>query len=159
MEYSSYKERLSQLFHVNSDISCPLCKVADDSLQHLFFECIYARVVWRHSFWPLDSKLLNFSTMSDWIQFIISSGNSLGIPMMDCHKFQIFAYVACDILWFYRNKAFHDGITFEACNVSAHINKITIEHFQACHSVSFVPMERWIPPTPNWVKINFDIAI
>jgi hypothetical protein len=57
------KEQLSHLFLVNSDLSCPLCKVANDSLQHLFFECIYARVVWRHFFWPLHSTLFNFSTI------------------------------------------------------------------------------------------------
>jgi hypothetical protein len=97
--------------------------------------------------------------MLDWIKLIISPDNSLGIPLMDCHKFQIFASVACDILWFYRNKAFHDGISFDACNVSAHINKIAIEHFQAWLSVSDAPMEKWIPPAPNWIKINFDATI
>jgi hypothetical protein len=69
--------------------------------------------------------------MSDWIQLIISPGSSLGIPLVDRHKFQIFASVACDILWFYKNKAFHYGITFDARNAYAHINKITLEHFQA----------------------------
>jgi hypothetical protein len=153
------KEQLSQLFHVNSNISFPLCKVADDSLQHLFLECIFARVAWRHSFWPLDSIVLNFSFMLDWIKLIISPGSSLGIPWVDCHKFQIFALVACDILWYYRNKAFHDRISLDARNVSTHINIIALELFQAWHSVSSVPMEKWIPPAPNWYKINFDIVI
>jgi hypothetical protein len=153
------KERLGQLFNVNYDISCPFCKVADDSLHHLFFDCIFARVVWRHSFWPLDSTILTFSSMLDWIKLIISPGSSLGIPLVDRHKFQIFASVACDILWFYMNKAFHDGISFDACNVSVHINKISLKHFQAWHSVSSVPVENWIPPAPNWVKINFDTTI
>ena len=78
---------------------------------------------------------------------------------MDCHKFQIFASVACDILWFYRNKAFHDGVSFEACNVFAHINKIAIKHFQAWLSVFDAPVEKWIPLASNWIKINFDAAI
>jgi hypothetical protein len=69
--------------------------------------------------------------MVDWIKLIISPCNSLGIPLTDCHKFQIFASVACDILWYYRNQAFHNGITFEAQNVSMYINKIALEHFQA----------------------------
>jgi hypothetical protein len=124
-------ERLGQLFNVNLDFSCPLCKIADDSLHHLFFGCIFARIVWRHSFWPLDSTKFNFSSMVDWITVIISPVNSLGIPLADCHKFQIFASVACDILWYYRNQAFHNGTTFEARNVSMHINKIALEHFQA----------------------------
>jgi hypothetical protein len=67
--------------------------------------------------------------------------------------------VACDILWFYRNKAFHDGVSFNARSVSPHINKISLEHFQAWHSLSFVLVEKWIPPPLNWVKINFDIVI
>jgi hypothetical protein len=105
--------------------------VANDSLHHLFFECIFARVVWRHSFWPLDSIALKFTSMSEWISSIISPGSSIGIPLVDHHKFQIFAVVACDILWFYRNKAFHDGVSFDAISVSKYINKISLEHFQA----------------------------
>jgi hypothetical protein len=97
--------------------------------------------------------------MLDWIKLILYPGNSLGIPQVDCHKFQIFASVACDILWFYRNKAFHDGTSFDARNISAHINKISLEHFQAWHSTNAKPVEKWIPPAPNWVKINFDTAI
>jgi hypothetical protein len=78
---------------------------------------------------------------------------------VDHHKFQIFASVACDILWFYRNKAFHDEATIDARSVLVHINKISLEHFQAWHSSSQVLMEKWSLPPLNWVKINFDTAI
>jgi ribonuclease HI len=152
-------ERLGHLFDVNLDSSCPLCKVDEDSLYHLFFGCSFARIVWRHSFWPLDSTKFNFSSMVDWIKLIVSPCHSLGIPTADCHKFQIFALVACDILWYYRNQAFHHGSNFEARNVSLHINKIALEHFRAWQSISSAPLENWIPPAPNWVKINFDTAI
>jgi hypothetical protein len=135
-------ERLCHLFDVQLDFSCPLCKIAEDSLYHLFFGCTFARIVWRHSFWPLDSTKFNFSSMVDWIKLIISPCHSLGIPWADCHKFQIFASVACDILWYYRNQAFHTGITFEARNVSRHINKIAFEHFQAWQSISSTPLEK-----------------
>jgi hypothetical protein len=101
------KERLGQLFPI-SDTHCPLCKVAADSLKHLFFDCFYAQVVWRLSFWPLDSTAFHFSSMEAWIAAIISLEHSLGIPLRDQHKFQIFASVACDILWLYRNKALHE---------------------------------------------------
>jgi hypothetical protein len=133
--------------------------VVDDSLTHLFFECFYARVVWRLSFWPLDSTAFHFSSMEAWIAAIISPERSLGILLRDQHKFQIFASVACDILWFYRNKALHENLTFDARSVSIHINKISLEHFQAWHSLSQVQLETWAPPLPNWVKINFDTAI
>jgi hypothetical protein len=147
------KERLGHLFPI-SDTHCPLCKVADDSLTHLFFECFFARVVWRLSFWLLDSTAFHFSSMVDWIAAIITPDRSLGIPLKDQHKFQIFASVACDILWFYRNKALHENLSFDARSVSIHINKISLEHFQAWHSVSQVQLETWAPPPPNWIKIN-----
>jgi hypothetical protein len=34
-----------------------------------------------------------------------------------------------------------------------------LEYFQVWHSASAKLMEKWISPTPNWVKINFDMAI
>jgi hypothetical protein len=48
---------------------------------------------------------------------------------------------------------------FDARFVSAHINKISLEHFLAWHPSTQAPMENWTPPPPNWVKINFDTAI
>ena len=45
--------------------------------------------------------------------------------------FKIFAVVACGLLWFHGNKAYHDGVPFDACRISWHINKITVEHFDA----------------------------
>jgi hypothetical protein len=137
------KERLCQISIPILDSSCPLCKLATDSLQHLFFECFFARVVWRHSFWPLDSTALHFDFMSDWVSSIISPGSSIGIPFLDHHKFQIFAAVACDILWFYRNKALHEGASFNAISISNHINKISMEHFQAWHSSSTALDDTW----------------
>jgi ribonuclease HI len=153
------KERLSQIRITIDETECPLCKVASDSLHHLFFECHFARVVWRQSFWPLDSTAFGFTTLKEWIQLIISLGSSFGIPLVDQHKFQIFVAVACDILWFYRNKAYHDGLSFDAIAVSKHINKITLEHYQAWHSSSSTLEDTWNPPPSNWVKINFDTAI
>jgi hypothetical protein len=139
------KERLSQIFITTTDSSCHLCKMAYDSLQHLFFECHFARVVWHHSFWPMDSIAFQFTSMPEWINLIISSESSFGIPLVDHHKFQIFLAVACGILWFYRNKAYHDGDSFDAISVSKHINKITLEHFQAWHSSSSILKDTWTP--------------
>ena len=111
-------------------------------MYHLFFICVIAKVAWRHSFWPLDFTAFNLTSMVDWINIIISPRSSLGIPLVDHHKFQIFASVACDILWFYRNKALHDDLSFNVHSVFGHINKITLEHFQAWQSKSPIPVEK-----------------
>ncbi|XP_059428504.1 uncharacterized protein LOC132162261 [Corylus avellana] len=143
----------------NSLNHCPLCKSALDSLQHLFFNCIFARVVGRNSFWPLDSSALNFSNMVDWINVILSPSISLAIPPADHHKFQIFTSVPCDLLWFYRNKAYHEGKIVDARSISTHINKITLEHFHAWNITSSLTKEIWTPPSVTWFKINFVTAI
>jgi hypothetical protein len=77
---------------LDSNTTCPLCKPGKDSLQHLFFNYVFARVVWGNSFWTLiDSTTLDFSNMLDWIKIIISPGSTLYIPKVDHHLFQIFA--------------------------------------------------------------------
>jgi len=123
-----------------------LCKVGEDSVQHLFFKCIFARVVCRHSFWPLGSTTLNFPNILDWIKVIISPGTTLKIPKGDHHCFQIFVAVTCDLLWSYRNKAYHDGLSFDALPMSRNTNKVAFEHIMAWKHLSNTLVEEWIPP-------------
>jgi hypothetical protein len=73
--------------------------------------------------------------------------------------FQIFAYVACDLLWFYRNKSYHDGIIQDPLIISKTINRITLEHHSAWSRKFQPPVEHWISPPLNWFKINFDTVI
>jgi hypothetical protein len=40
-----------------------------------------------------------------------------------------------------------------------HINKISLQHFQAWHSFSQTLKEKWTPPPPNLIKTNFNTAI
>jgi hypothetical protein len=52
------KAWLKTIFPISPDDSkCPLCNMAEDSLLHLFFNCSFARIAWRSSFWPLIPKL------------------------------------------------------------------------------------------------------
>jgi hypothetical protein len=40
------------------------------------------------------------------------------------HLFQSFVYVACDLLWFYRDKSYHEDTTQDALAISKTINKV-----------------------------------
>jgi hypothetical protein len=103
--------RLNQVFPINpASLVCPLCKVVEDSLHHLFFSCFFARISWRSSPWPLDSLKWTSLSLSDWIKGILSPHSSFGIPLADSHHFQIYAVVFCDLMWFYRNQVVHNGI-------------------------------------------------
>jgi len=141
------------------DASCPLCKSGPDSIRHLFFHCHFARVVWRLSPWPLDSTTLDSPNLCDWVRVILHPDALLHIPFLERHRFQVFAAVACDLLWFHRNKAFHDGLTFEARTIATLICTSYHQHCDAWSDKLFPKPEKWNRPPLNWYKINFDTAI
>jgi len=101
-----------------------------------FSNSTFSRVVWCNSpFGPWILRLLiSLIYMVEWVEFFISP-TSLGILITDHHMLQIFEAVSCDLLWHYRNKAFHDALSFDVVQVSQHINKISMEHFIAWHRV------------------------
>jgi hypothetical protein len=100
------KARLQAVFPIPpADSFCPLCSMEEDSLLHLFFRCSFARIAWRSSFWPLDSLAWSSLSISSWVKGILSPHAVFGIPQDECHLFQIYSSVLCDLLWFNRNKA------------------------------------------------------
>jgi hypothetical protein len=129
-----------------------------DSLYHLFFIFPIARIVWRHSFWSLDMTVLPVADMRDWIQIILNP-STIGILTSDIHLFQIFAAVACDSIWFARNKAHHDNIIPNALDLSATINRTVLEHHSAWASLQPLPSVVWQKPCSPFFKINYDTAI
>jgi hypothetical protein len=128
-----------------------------DSLYHIFFTCPIARIVWRQSFWCLDSIALPIADMIDWIHIILNLG-TIGILDSDIHLFQIFAALACDSIWFARNKAFHDNIVPNALVLSATINRTALEHHSTWTSKRSSPAP-WLKPCAPFYKINYDTAI
>jgi hypothetical protein len=137
------KARLKAIFPIpHLESYCPLCNSEEDSISHLFFRCIFARVAWRNSFWPLNSLAWSSLSLPDWIKGIINPFSSLGIPLEDSHLFQIFAPVLCDLLWFSRNKAYHEGVISDINSLANSIRKTTLQHATAWHSPSPVVQER-----------------
>jgi hypothetical protein len=98
--------------------------------------------------------------MVDWIKVILFPNKFLLIPQTDLHYFQIFASVACDLLWTHRNKAYHEGTSFDALLLSCTINKVALDHYRAWKALTSAPsIEKWIPSAPSYFKINFDTVI
>jgi hypothetical protein len=136
------KARLKAIFQIPSqDSLCPLCSVEEDSISHLFFSCIFARVTWRSSFWPLDSSAWSSLSLSNWIKGLIHPHSSFGIPLADSHLFQIFASVLCDLLWFAKNKAVREGSIPDISTLASSIRKTTLDHAAAWQSTSSLVKE------------------
>jgi hypothetical protein len=154
------KARISQSIPSSlPDTSCSLCSFPLDSLLHLFFTCPIARVVWRHSFWPLDINALNVTNITDWLLISLDPHRMIGIPLAEIHLFQIFAAVDCDYLWFIKNKVHHDGLIPNALAISSTINKTVLEHHSAWKTKLAPTPEVWQAPSPPYLKINYDTAI
>jgi hypothetical protein len=90
---------------------------------------------------------------------IISPHFSFGIPPAEARLFQIFAVILCDLLWFSKNKAAHDGIIHDVMVLANSIKKTALEHYTAWKIDSQPMLEKWSPPLASVFKINFDTAI
>lgn len=83
----------------------------------------------------------------------------LGVLLAETHWFQIFAAVACDYLWFTRNKAHRDGIILNALIISTTINKTALEHYSMWKIKYDKTLEVLKSHSPPYFKINYDTAI
>jgi hypothetical protein len=115
-------------------------------------------VIWRNSFWPLDILALRISSMAEWLSFILHP-HKIGISASDSHSFQIFAAVACDQIWFARNKAHHENLIPNAMALSVKINRLSNEHYGAWKLQVTPSFPGWKRPLAFSFKINFDTAI
>lgn len=62
--------------HENMDtLCCPMSHNALETANHLFLECIFSRVIWRESVWPLNVGVFDQYHISQWIKFILDSRN------------------------------------------------------------------------------------
>jgi len=106
----------------------------------------------------MDILALRISFMADWLHVILHP-HTIGIPASESHLFQIFAVVACDQIWYARNKAHHENLVPNALSISAKINCISKEHNMVWKIQVSLSLPIWSKPKANSYKINYDTAI
>jgi hypothetical protein len=89
---------------------CPFCKGPLETLCHIFLDCSFARILWRSDPWPITTSFFSSRPISDWILAVIYPLDRLAIPLAETRKFQLFAALALDFIWFFRNKLIHEAI-------------------------------------------------
>jgi hypothetical protein len=67
--------------------------------------------------------------------------------------------IACDHIWFSKNKAYHEDLVPNALTISAHINSLVLEHSSAWKTSLSRSPEVWKRPCSPFIKINYDTAI
>jgi hypothetical protein len=101
----------------------------------------------------MDIPALNVANMTDWIQIILNP-SSIGIPSSNTHLFQIFAAVACDNIWFARNKAHLENMVPNAFVILATINRTILEHHSAWASQRLKPPAIWQKPCSLLLRLT-----
>jgi hypothetical protein len=96
--------------------------------------------------------------MTNWLSIILNP-TKIGILLEDSHKFQVFAMIACDHIWFSRNKTRHEDLVPDAIAISAHINKLVLEHSLTWKSSLPRSTEVWRKPSSPYIKINYETTI
>ena len=119
---------------------------------------------------------LPFTSISDWVAFILNPGKHLNLQLQEAQSFTLLASVICDQVWFHRNKMLKSNQPFPSSltsqpnpplspppHLTHEIHKTFLFHQQAWEystQKTTIPTHKpWSPPPPGWHKINFDAAM
>ncbi|KAB1214037.1 Anaphase-promoting complex subunit 7 [Morella rubra] len=117
-------------FILEDQVLCRLCHSAPETTHHLFLQCDFSQIIWRMSPWPMDILQLGDMSMEDWIKLIF---NPLlcGVPVDECHYFQLFASNALDLIWFNRNLAAHRKLCKDPLALAEQVVWVSRQHWEA----------------------------
>uniref|UniRef100_A0A2N9ISW0 Reverse transcriptase zinc-binding domain-containing protein n=1 Tax=Fagus sylvatica TaxID=28930 RepID=A0A2N9ISW0_FAGSY len=147
------------------DTYCPLCQMEEESIDHLFFKCSIARVIWFGTSWGIHSNLLSITSSKDIIKLIcephIPIGQSHAASSLSIQTSIHFA-VTLDHIWSLRNQVIHQNHKINLLTTIKSLESKIVEHI---HSLEVTDLETekpivcWKAPTPGTIKFNVDAAI
>lgn len=131
------------------DPICPLCFQEAESSEHLFLYCPLAQQVWFSSLLgikpPPNADLLQW--LSSWFQ----CKNPFAIQLLCTTLWKI---------WFFRNQSIFNNLAFDPMMVSRAAQDFVFEFSAANQSIEKQTVAQtcdvWLPPPPDFLKINID---
>lgn len=87
------------------------------------------------------------------------SPQSLKVPKEECNKFTLLTTILFDNMWRIQNQTTFVCHIHVPKKATEKINKTYFDHIVALSALKSPVATKWLPPPPNWVKINFDVAI
>ncbi|KAL6194501.1 hypothetical protein ACLB2K_035585 [Fragaria x ananassa] len=151
------QDRLSR-FGIVQDNSCPLCNEDNETMDHLFGYCKYAKEIWQASNMmpPLNWEEGFFRVIHEW--FVENPFDNVCFTKL---------ITICWQIWKARNEVIFKGKNLNAGNIVRAAAMFQSSTYVASqHSRVGIPndndidkMIRWTPPPPLWVKINFDGSV
>ena len=80
------------------------------SVVHILFECLFTIIVRQHTSIPINLSSIPPKTASKWVKSILNPINLLGLCPFFGPSFPLLAAIACDRLWWSRNKLIFEDI-------------------------------------------------
>jgi hypothetical protein len=136
---------------------CPFCKGPLETLSHIFLECDLSAFLWNSSHWPNCYVGFSNRPISDWVLAIIFPCEKLAIHFHDARRFQLFASITMDLIWFSRNRLIHDTVIPSPSKILHQILFTLDKHILAWKDKSSPSL--WFPPLLGSFKGNFDVTI
>ncbi|XP_026383523.1 uncharacterized protein LOC113279021 [Papaver somniferum] len=130
------------------DVSCTFCKHKEETVVHLFFNCPWAR-----TFFLNAHPVISFDD-------VVMNPRDIIIQWMENNMNDVFMVGVCILwnIWKMRNNLVFSNASFSTGTILklafADINVCT----QPISSASQPQSSQWIPPEPDFIKVNVDAA-
>ncbi|KAK4484398.1 hypothetical protein RD792_006977 [Penstemon davidsonii] len=154
--------KLRFLFSVNN-VNCPICDLEEESIDHLFLRCPFAKSVWFNSKWCFRIDSFSHEPISGLLNTLLDPKSRLFPSEVVRLEFLIFAALAMESIWNFRNCICHDKPIVEQNKFISLLEKKAYGHFAAqmkVHALSKAPhlIAAWYPPKEGLLKVNTDAS-
>ncbi|KAM2728910.1 hypothetical protein EV1_000356 [Malus domestica] len=144
--------------------SCPLCRSADESVEHVFLRCPWVAAVWYGGALNYKVDVAGIDSWALWLQSVFSSNWGSSV---DRQWFQAYVAFTCWFIWKARCDYVFNQVSINPAKVIFSLSTAFGNFLLAMSSVGSarpgsVSREdgavRWCPPSSPFVKINVDAS-
>ena len=125
-------------------------------LEHLLIHCPFIITIWSLTVWNINGSFLPSDLMKCIIFPSKSEGpkgriNAISLPCLLLYSLTICGGFKTKLLLYVTSMYQRRPLK--------KLNKTYFDHIVALSALKSPVATKWLPPPPNWVKINFDVAI
>lgn len=146
--------------HLAKDKTCARCGVGEESVNHLFFQCTYARQLWALAHIHIPPS----GTWSDsfYANLYWVLNHKKVYPREEVDE-ELVSWLMWRI-WKNRNEFIFRGVDFNAPatimkvwdDVQEWKNRAEVKNEVVKKQTMEGPVKKWLPPAPSWIKCNTD---
>ncbi|ESQ33801.1 hypothetical protein EUTSA_v10009902mg, partial [Eutrema salsugineum] len=133
--------------HITRNALCPRCQTAEESIQHLFFECQYSQMIWRGSRFPNHHILNPNLPLDSKIDILITQTSTLPNHV---HQMGL-----KEIPW-RQTLIWAQKYVKEWQDTQDYVKNQQAPFHQRFNDVTRQKITTWERPEQGWIKCNYD---